>query len=248
MIEIDGVFLLACLVVLIATIVAGLAGFGLSILSVPPLLLIYDPATVISLNKILTLGTTWVILVEAWRHISWRWIARILPAGLGGLFVGTWLLRVLDANVIKVIAGAVVISLAVLLLTWQPHALRERPWMGPVVGLISGTSSTSVGMAGPPLVLFFTVMGVSKEVFRATTATYFIASDVIGLPALISQGIVGADDLRLSLALAPVALVGRMIGIRLVPYVSPLAFRRATLALLLITGTISIVTGLTALV
>lgn len=247
MIEIDGVFLLACLIILLATVVAGLAGFGLSILSVPPLLLLYDPSTVIALNKILTLGTTWVILVEAWRHISWRWIAKLLPAALAGLFVGSWLLRVLDANVIKVIAGVIVVALAVLLLTWQPHALRERSWMAPVVGLVSGTSSTSVGMAGPPIVLFFTVMGVSKEVFRATTATYFIAGDVVALPALIAQGTVGGDDLRLSLALAPVALVGRLIGIRLVPLVSPHAFRRATLALLLITGTVSIVTGLSAL-
>jgi len=247
MIEIDATFLLACLIILVATIVAGLAGFGLSILSVPPLLLLYDPATVISLNKILTLGTTWVIVVEAWRHISWRWIARILPTGLVGLFVGTWLLRALDSNVIKVIAGAIVIALAVLLLSWQPRAVRERPWMGPAVGLVSGTSSTAVGMAGPPIVLFFTVMGVSKEVFRATTATYFVASDVVGLPTLISQGIVGGEDLRLSLALAPIALVGRLIGIRLVPHVSPRAFRRATLALLLVTGSVSVVTGLGAL-
>jgi hypothetical protein len=47
--------------------------------------------------------------------------------------------------------------------------------------------------------------------------------------------------------LAPVALLGRLIGIRLVPLVSPLAFRRATLGLLLVTGSVSIVSGLAAL-
>ena len=247
MIEIDATFLLACAVIFFATMVAGLAGFGLSIVSVPPLLLLYDPASVIALNKILTLGTTWVILVEAWRHISWRWIARLAPTALVGLFAGSWLLRVLEPSVIKVAAGVIVIALAVLLLTWQPHELRLRPWMGPMVGLISGTSSTSVGMSGPPVVLFFTVMGVGKNVFRATSAMYFIAIDLVGLPALVSQGTVTTSDLKLALALAPVALLGRLLGTRLVRHVSPLAFRRATLALLLVTGAVSIVTGMAAL-
>lgn len=248
MIEIDGVFLLACVIVFVATLIAGLAGFGLSIVSVPPLLMIYDPATVIALNKILTLGTTWIILVEAWRHISWRWIVRILPVALIGLLVGSYLLRVLDPNVIKVIAGVIVISLAVLLLTWQPVALRERPWMAPFIGLVSGTSSTATGMAGPPLVLFFTVMAVEKEVFRATSAMYFIALDLVGLPTLVSQGTVTMNDLKLAVALAPVALVGRLLGGKLVPHVSPRAFRRATLALLLLTGSVSVVSGVSALV
>src|SRR5665811_880136 len=168
----EGELLLAIVIVLAATIIAGLAGFGLSIVSVPPLLLLFDPGTVIALNKILTLGTTWIILVEAWRHISWRWIARVLPTALVGLFIGSYLLRVLDAEVIKVIAGVIVISLALLLLTWQPQELKERPWMAPLIGLASGTSSTSVGMSGPPLVLFFTVMSVPVQAFRATAAMY----------------------------------------------------------------------------
>lgn len=235
---------LAVLIVLAATIISGLAGFGLAIVSVPPLLLLFDPGTVIALIKILTLGTTWVIWAGAWRHISWRWIARVLPAALVGLFIGSYLLRVLDAEVIKVIAGAIVISLAVLLLTWQPQELRERPWMAPLIGLASGTSSTSVGLSGPPLILFFTVMSVPVQAFRATAAMYFTALDLVGLPTLISQGSVTGSDLRLALLLAPVALIGRALGSRLVPYVSPLAFRRATLVLLLMTGTIAIVTGL----
>ncbi|MDQ4045647.1 MAG: sulfite exporter TauE/SafE family protein, partial [Chloroflexota bacterium] len=136
----------------------------------------------------------------------------------------------------------------VLLLAWHPHALRERPWMAPLVGLLSGTASTATGMAGPPLVLFFTLMTVGKQTFRATAAMYFITLDLVGLPTLIGQGSVSGGDLRLALALAPVAVIGRLLGARLVPYVSPLAFRRATLGLLLVTGTVSMGTGLMGLV
>ena len=119
--------------------------------------------------------------------------------------------------------------------------------MAPAVGLLSGIGSTSTGMSGPPLVLFFTVTGVDKLTFRATAATFFVLTDLVGLPALVSQGSITGDDLLVALALAPVALVGRLVGIRLVPLVSPVAFRRATLALLLVTGSVSIATGLAAL-
>lgn len=248
MVEIDGVFLLACAVVFVAAVTSGLAGFGLAIISIPPLLLLYDPATVVAVMKVLTLGTTWVILVDAWRDISWRWIARLVPTALVGLFVGAWLLKVLDADAIRVIAGSVVFVLALVLLTWQPQAVREQAWSVPLLGLVSGTGSTAVGLSGPPVVLYFTLMGVGKEVLRGTIATYFMVLDVVGLPTLVTQGVVGSDDLKLALAISPVAIAGRLVGIRLVRFVSPLAFRRATLGLLLLTGGTSVVTGLAGLV
>jgi hypothetical protein len=248
MIELDGIFLLACAVVLVAAITSGLAGFGLAIISIPPLLLLYEPATVVAIIKLLTIGTTWIIMVDAWRDISWRWIARLVPTALVGLFVGTWLLQVLEADAIRVIAGTVVFVLALVLLTWQPRAVRERVWTVPLLGLVSGTGSTSVGLSGPPVVLYFTLTGVGKEVLRGTIATYFVVLDVVGLPALVTQGVVDGDDLKLALAIAPVAVVGRLVGIRLVRFVSPLAFRRATLGLLLLTGGTSVVTGVAGLV
>lgn len=247
MIEIDAIFLLACVFIAGAAIVAGLAGFGMGIVAIPLMLLLYEPSTVIALIKVITLGTTWVVIAHGWRDISWRRIVTMTPPAVVGLFLGGWLLAALDPAVIKALAGLIVFALAVLLLTWRPVALRERGWMAPAVGFLSGIGSTSTGMSGPPLVLFFTVAGVDKLTFRATAATFFVLTDLVGLPALVGQGAVSGGDLRLALALAPVALLGRLVGIRLVPLVSPLAFRRATLGLLLVTGGISVVTGLAAL-
>lgn len=244
--EIDATFWIAVLIVVGAGATAGLAGFGFSIVSVPTLLLLFDPATVITLNKVLTLGTIWVILIGAWGSVSWRHLRRIVPFGLAGLLAGIGLLRVLDDAAIKLLAGAVVIFFAALLLRGGIRELPERRWMAPVAGLASGTLSTSIGMAGPPVVLLFTVLAVPVPVFRATTVCYFLLTDLIGFPALISQGIVTRDDVLLALLLSPAAIVGRMIGSRLVPYVSPLAFRRATLGLLLVTGTIAVANALAA--
>jgi uncharacterized membrane protein YfcA len=55
--DFDTTFMLALVIVFFAAAMAGLAGFGFSIVSVPVLLLLYDPSTALALNKILTIGT-----------------------------------------------------------------------------------------------------------------------------------------------------------------------------------------------
>ncbi len=238
--DFDTTFLLALVIVFFAAAMAGLAGFGFSIVSVPVLLLLYDPSTVLALNKILTLGTTWIILVGNVHHISWRHLVRLVPFALVGLVGGVWVLKALDADAIRVIVGVTVLGFALLLLSGVIRHIPERPWMAPITGLISGVSSTSTGMSGPPLVLFFTVIALPVEVFRATSVTYFLLLDLVGFPALISQGIVSRADVLLSLLLAPAALAGRWAGSWLVPYISPAGFRRVVLGLLLLTGSIAI--------
>jgi uncharacterized protein len=137
---------------------------------------------------------------------------------------------------IKLIVGVTVILFALLLLSGLIRHVEERRWMAPVTGLVSGLSSTSTGMSGPPLVLFFTVIGLSVQAFRGTSACYFLIIDLVGLPALVSQGLISRTDLVLSLFLAPAAIAGRWAGSWFVPYVTPTSFRRVVLCLLLATG------------
>ena len=151
--EIDATFWVAVLIVIGAGATAGLAGFGFSVVSVPTLLLLFGPVTVSTINKVLTLGTIWVILIETWRAVSWRHLLRILPFAMVGLFTGVSLLRVLDDEAIPLLAGVAVIFFAVLLLRGGIKALPERPWMAPLAGLVSGTLSNvdrNGGAAGGP--------------------------------------------------------------------------------------------------
>jgi len=232
--------MLAVAIVIVAGAISGLAGFGFSIISVSPLLLLFEPTTVIALNKILTVGTTWIILVGAWRHISWAHLRRIVPFALVGLFGGVAILESVPAETIRLAVGVVVILFALLLLSGTVRHTTERPWMAPAAALASGVSSTSTGMSGPPLVLFLTVVGMPVEVFRATSVIYFLTLDAVGFPTLVLQGLIRGDDVVLALWLAPAALLGRWLGSLFVPYVTPVSFRRVVLVLLLLTGSVAI--------
>ncbi len=237
----DLTFVAALLIVLVAAAVSGLAGFGFSIVSVTPLLFFFEPGTTLAINKILTLGTTWIILIGIWHAISWPRLVRLVPFALVGLFGGVWLLTHLDGNTIRLAVAVMVMAFALILLSGVVREVPEKSWMAPITGLVSGISSTSTGMSGPPIVLYFTVIGLSVDVFRATTVMYFILLDVIGFPTLIIQGLITFDDVVLAVWLAPSALLGRWIGSWLVPFVTPESFRRLVLALLLVTGVVAIV-------
>ena len=237
----DLAFMAAMVIVFVAAAVSGLAGFGFSIISVTPLLLFFEPGTTLAINKILTLGTTWVILIGIWHAISWRRLLRIVPFSLVGLLGGVWLLQNLDGNTIRLIVAIVVMLFALILLTGVIRQVPERPWMAPVTGLFSGMSSTSTGMSGPPLVVYFTAIGVSVEVFRASSVMYFLLLDAVGFPTLVAQGLITSADVVLALWLAPAALLGRWAGSWLVPFVTPASFRRLVLAILLLTGVVAIV-------
>lgn len=239
--DFDIAFVAALVIVFVAAAVSGLAGFGFSIVSVTPLLFFFEPATTLAINKILTLGTTWIILIGIWHAISWNRLIRIVPFALAGLFGGVWLLQNLDGNTIRLVVAVMVMVFALILLTGVVREVPEKRWMAPVTGLISGMSSTSTGMSGPPLVLYFTAIGVPVEVFRASSVMYFLLLDVVGFPTLIVQGLITLDDVVIALWLAPSALLGRWAGSWLVPYVTPASFRRLVLAMLLVTGVVAIV-------
>jgi uncharacterized membrane protein YfcA len=245
----DAALLAAAVVVVLAGVITGLAGFGFGVASVPPLLLIYNPPTVVALGMILGWAGGWLPLLELWKQVRVRKLARLLPAAIVGLIAGGALLRVVPAPYLKLAASLTVLGFALVLLGRGAVQSRSAPrWAAPLVGLCSGTLATSTGLAGPPVVLFFTLRGLPVPAFRATILAYLIAIDLIGLPTLVAQGAVSRDHLLIGAVLAPFAIAGRFAGMRLAHRVSPALFRRITLVLLVVTGALGALNAVSALV
>ena len=217
-------------------------------MSVPLLLLIFDPPTVVVLVKVLALATSWLILLDSWREIRWRTLPEILPTALLGQVLGIILLRELDTAALKLLASAVVVGFALLVLRGFTISGSDRKIDGMVAGGTSGILSTSTGLSGPPIVLLFTLRHYPVAAFRATTVTFFVIIDLVSLPALFAEGMIDRDTVGTVLLLSPAAFIGRFTGARLTRFVSPPQFRRVTLALLLLTGLIGIAGAVQSLV
>lgn len=243
--------LAACAVVYTGGLVSGLTGFGFGLVTVPPLLLLFPPPVAVVLTKVLTLSTSWVILVDARRHISWRMVLSLFPSALCGLAAGVVVLRLAEAATIRLLASAVVLAAVLLSLPDRrgpeqtPHRGRAHRWWATVLaGFASGALSTSTGLSGPPVVFLLAMRGFGIHAFRGTLAAYFVLLDLIGLPAILAQHLVGRSMLPVLIALVPTALLGRLTGIVLARRVSVPLFRRITLVLLALSGATGIASAL----
>jgi uncharacterized protein len=240
--------IVAMMVVLAGGIISGLAGFGFTLVVSPPLLMIYEPATVTAVSISLTLVTGWIVLLGTWKRIEWRTVGGLLPGALIGVFLGAALIRRVDADYIKLLAGSVVVLFALSLTRgWNLSAIESR-WAPPLAGVASGTLNTSTGMAGPPVALLFATRQYDILAFRASIIAYFYFVDAVGMAVLVHQDVVGLSELEVVVRLLPAAIAGGFVGRRLVGRFSQEQFRRVTLVMLLIAGSIGAVTAIRGLI
>ncbi len=234
-------------IVVAAGAVSGFAGFGFALIAVPPLLLLFAPATVVAVTKVLNLSTSWVILAGEWEHLQRRTIAWLLPPAMLGLGAGYLVLRSVDPIAIKLLASSVVVAFALFLLSGYAlpriHS-RRATWL---TGLTSGVLSTSTGLSGPPVVVLLTARDLAPAAFRVTLTGYFTCIDVVGLTLLIAGRSVHRGDLAAAVVLIPAAIAGRAAGRWLATHSAPALFRRVNLMLLLLTGLSGLATALVAL-
>jgi uncharacterized protein len=239
--------LVALFSALLAGAVSGLTGFGLALISVPLLLFVYEPRTVIVITAVLSVIINLAVVWDSWRDADQRIVVALLPSALVGVIVGTEVLRTVDPDYIRLGVGIVVVFSAVLLLRDVRLPGAGTRWGTVVAGSTSGALSTSTGLAGPPIVLLLASRGFPKRAFRGSSALYFLAMSLVGLAVLYIRGIFDADHVPLALALIPAAFLGKAIGTAMLKRISEGAFRVATLGIVILTGTLGVVTAAWAL-
>jgi uncharacterized membrane protein YfcA len=240
--------LVALATVLVAGVVAGVTGFGLSLISTPALLMVFDPPTVVTVNMILALSTGLVIVAEDWREVRFGAVLYLLPWSFVGLALGAALLTTLDPDYIRLAAGIVVLLSAILLVYGVALIESGGRWRTVAVGVLSGTLATSTGFPSPLVTLLFAARRFAKRSLRASGAAYFSAVGAIGLATLIASGTAQGTHFALAGIFIPAALSGKVLGSVLLRRLSNEMFRGVTLAVAMLAGTLGISTAILALI
>lgn len=236
----DRTLVIAVLLTVLGGVVAGLAGFGFAVVAVPPLLLAYDPPTVVAAVLLLSLLTGLVVLPGALAAVDWRTAGLLLPWAILGMLGGAAVLQRLRPAQIELAASLVVMGFAVALAAGWRLPGAATPAATAAAGAFSGLLNTATGMAGPPIALLFAAREYGVARFRTTIVAYFVAIDLIGIAILLWQGVVGPGQLRTALLLMPGAVLGTFGGRLLARRVSVAAYRRVTLGLLIATGLVGL--------
>ncbi len=227
----------AVLVVFFACTVFSAMGFGIGIVGLPFLFLMFDPATSIILLNVMALPVVILVVLRNREHLPGREIVPIVVAGVIGALIGGWVLGILDIAEYKDIFGiavlAVIIGITVGGMLKIPFSMPRASIMGPVSGFLVGLFITGIGVGGPLLVLFFISQNWGRQATRASMALYFI---FMGTALIASYGL---NDLytpaRSTLIFASIvpAILAALLGDRIAKSLTDVVWRRAVIGLVL---------------
>lgn len=227
-------------------------GLGFALVLTPVLLAVVSPAGAILTVTLLGLALNLLVLAGERRvpAVDWREVLPVLAAAVPGTAAGVLVLRALPRPALQI--GVGVLVLAALLLRGRrstPAAVGpEPPSTAPrlAVGLTAGVLTTSSGISGPPLALWFAHRGLRPAQLRdSLTASFLIlgAAATVALTPLLHRARLSAGYLLAGLF---AVLAGHQLGSRLFRRLKPHHFEPLLLAVVTATALLSIVTGLRA--
>jgi uncharacterized protein len=233
--------------VALASFLGGVTGFGYSLVATPLLLLDgYSLPFVVTANLALAFVTRLSVAVR-FRRSAWpRRVAMLIGGAVPGLWLGTEVLRTVDATTIKVAAGLVTMVAAALLARSvnAPPPRRTIPGAAVVAGFLGGFLGASTSLNGVAPVLLLARDKASPRSFLADLAMYFVGANAIGLAILAARHTIRTDALSPAfLVWLPGSLLGNWLGTTLGPRLPEAGFRRLTLAVVFVAGGVTALTA-----
>ena len=244
-----GVFAIAVPAVLMAGISKGGFGSGAAFTGASILALVVPPGQALGIMLPLLMLIDLSTLRPYWRRWSWRDARRLVLGGVPGVALGAALYRVADADLLRLLIGAIAIGFVL----WQVlvrggvirGARRALPaWAGMLAGMVAGFTSFVSHAGGPPAAVYLLSRGIDKTRYQATTVILFFVLNIAKAVPYAVLGLFTAHTLLIDLALAPFALLGAWIGVRAHRIVPERAFFGITYVLLAVTGAKLILDGL----
>lgn len=227
----------------LAGAISGLSGFGDALVSVPLLLLIFEPSTVVVILSLFGIPINVLVILDSWREIEVWTVLTLLPWSALGLLAGVEFLLVAAPTYIELAAGMLVVVFAVALLRRVRLYGAEGRWGSAVAGVSAGAMASSTGLGGPPIVMLFAARNFGRDAFRASMAAYLLALGTTTLCLLFARGVVEVRHLWIAALLIPAPSVGKAIGTSVARCLPDKVFRKITLGLILLTGLIVVTTS-----
>ncbi|MGA7801299.1 MAG: sulfite exporter TauE/SafE family protein [Gammaproteobacteria bacterium] len=228
--------LYAAVVVGMAYLVRGIAGFGSGLIAIPLLAQILPVPVVVPVVGLLDYAASLSHGSRYRRQVAWRDLLPLLPAAVVGVATALLLFRTLDAHLLRKAMGGFILLYGVYtLLDIQPHRRASRWWAIPAGGL-GGLVGALFGTGGPFYVIYLGLRQLDKSRFRATVAMIFIFDGASRIIGYLTAGMYSGSTLALVAAGLPLLVTGMWVGGHIHTSISTRTFSRGIAVLLLASG------------
>lgn len=229
-------------IIFVASILQTSTGFGFSILATPFLLLLFQPAEAIQINLILSLVISAALIAKIRKDIDYGILKRLVIGSAAGLPTGIIVFSFIDIHALKLGVSLIILALtALLMLKFRISRNRGRDL---AVGGLSGSLTTSIGMPGPPLLLYFSGTDTQKAKLRGTTLAFYLF--IYSLSLIIQVTVSGTSRTVWisSGAALPLVFAGLFLGQRLFNVINQRVFQIFTYIILIFTGVYMLIESL----
>lgn len=232
---------LAVAITFLAGWVKGMVGFAMPMIMISLMSSVMDPELALAGLILPTLVTNGM---QALRQgggaalASVRQFRLFLLAGLVALLISAQLVRVLPQSTLLLLIGLPVAFFAALQLFGVALRLpvRGHKVVEAALGAVGGFMGGFSGVWGPPTVMYLAALDTPKADSMRIQGVIYLAGAVVLAGAHLVSGVLRAETLPFSLAMIVPAILGMSFGTRVHDRIDQQAFRKATLAVLLLTS------------
>lgn len=234
--EIDsGVAAFSAIVLFVAYVVRGIAGFGSGLISVPLLALFFPLQVVVPVIVLLDYVGSASQGLRNRKLIAWREQLPLVPFTLIGVGLGLSLLQSLNSATLAQALALFIIIYAIYQLLPLPELRGSRLFAVPA-GALGGLIGTVFGAGGPFYIIYLGLRGLDKSALRATFAANFLIDGGIRLGGYTAFGFFDRAALIYIAAALPIVVIALFLGGRVHSSLSPVVFTRLISVLLLVSG------------
>ena len=231
------VLIFAPLIVLAANVVFSIAGFGLTLITIPLLAHLFPIKFVIPMVALLDVVATLRQATKLRDGVYKTELLVLLPFMLAGMVAGALLLVRLSAGVLLFALGAFVLVFGVYYALRHDSVFRLARWTVAPIGLFGGTTSALFGVGSPLFIMYLTGRGATPDHIRATMPVIFSFTTVGRIILFAATGLFTGEIVLAAAALVPMTLLGLYIGNRLHVNLSRETMVRIIGGLLVMSGT-----------
>lgn len=228
-----GALLAVAAIVAFAGFAQTVAGFGFSLVAVPPLGLVIDPKDAVAVAMIGLLINSLALCWSEREHVDWRALRLLLLGALPGLPLGLLLLEAASIDVLR-LALAVSVTASVILLASGFSVRSESKLFELGAGFLTGALTTSLSTNGPPTVLALHARRLQPQEFRPTTSAVLGLTSLVGAFLFAVAGRFTSEVVTATSVTIPALGIGWVVGTAVRRRVPTELFRVVILGLLLV--------------
>jgi hypothetical protein len=229
--------LLILILVIVASAVGTVTGFGLSTVMIPVMVLSYPvPETLLFVGTVHWFNDLWKLVLFR-EGIRWKLILSFGLPGLIATVIGAHLLSTIPGTALERILGVFLVGYVAFLFAKSAFKVKHSTLAAATGGALSGFFAGIFGMGGAIRALFLSAFDLPKAVYLATAGAIAIAIDTPRLATYIGQGTRLNSLLFWGMILfVPASFLGARFGKGLLERIPQEHFRKIVAAFLFIVG------------